>query len=505
MTTSIPAALIALSEETALTIEDSHGSRPCKDSLGEFEPGWRTIALGAVPRLGVAIPSGSRAVFDRVKVEAEQIGLLVFGVTRRDLSESPKEIAVSFRGSAAPADNAAPEEVTLFRGRPAAFDEHQPWTECRFSIEPAVARSGSFVVECPATGPGEVALYEFVVGPAEHMDLNRARAFRELRIRNDKASMDVYYQHPIFRRGEAPAVPGASPAVPDVEAPAGVPAAPAPPNAFFYSRSLLPGKLGVMPPDFGSRIRRKLDQAAGLEPAGHGSKLRILSLCCGTAMTESDLLRGGRADRLHLTLVDLNPGLLAQAKARLGSVCEVETVLGDVNLLDLQGEKFDVILCVAGFHHLVELERVTEEIARGLRPGGEFWSIGETVGRNGGRMWPESYEVASAFFRRLDEKHRFDPSAGRALEALPDFDYSVGCFEGIRCEAIVPTLNRFLAPIQVNRQNCIIWKLFSPPFVDNFDLAVGEDRALVEQGVDLDVELQRRGGRAVELNAIFST
>ena len=80
---------------------------------------------------------------------------------------------------------------------------------------------------------------------------------------------------------------------------------------------------------------------------------------------------------------------------------------------------------------------------------------------------------------------------------------SIGCFEGIRCESIEPTLLRFLKPIQVAKHNCIISKLFSPSYSHNFDMTLEKDRMLVEAAVDLDVALHTRGSFGVELNGVY--
>jgi SAM-dependent methyltransferase len=207
---------------------------------------------------------------------------------------------------------------------------------------------------------------------------------------------------------------------------------------------------------------------------------------------------------VSLTLLDMNPDLLNRATQRLSQSCAVEGILADVNELDLEGRRFDVILCVSGLHHVVELEHVFEEVAAGLRDDGEFWSIGETLGRYGGRMWPESYEVANAFFRRLPRKYRVNRMTGNVVdEDLGDMDYSIGCFEGIRCESIEPVLDRYLTPVDVCRHNCTLFKLFSPTYSDNYDTRSADDRALIEEAVDREIALFRQGGRPIELNGVY--
>ena len=131
-----------------------------------------------------------------------------------------------------------------------------------------------------------------------------------------------------------------------------------------------------------------------------GETLRVLALCCGTARKEAILMSHADGARVCLTLMDLNEKLLERARIRLAPCCETRIAPCDLNNIDLQGELFDVILCAAGLHHLIELERVAAAIAHGLRQGGEFWSISEYIGRPGARLWPEAYAMANLFLRR---------------------------------------------------------------------------------------------------------
>ncbi len=215
------------------------------------------------------------------------------------------------------------------------------------------------------------------------------------------------------------------------------------------------------------------------------------------------MVRNVPHDGLSLTLLDVNPNLLRLASRTLESWGPVDTIVADVNELNLDDQKFDVILCVSALHHVVELEHLIQEVVGAIGDTGEFWSIGETLGRNGGRMWPEPYKIANGFFSGLEDKYRYNRVTRAVDKYLPNLDYSIGCFEGIRAEAIEPTLLRFLTPVHVARHNCIVHKLFSLSYSDNFDMALERDRALVNTAVDLDVALHFHGRFDVELNAIY--
>lgn len=500
-------------DECPLTIEDAEGSRVLAIGHAAGPVAWRTLRISVIPRLALVVRPGSRVVFEPCTVRAGESGLIVFGPTGPDWVPNGLGVTIRFRLQDEPGARGQPTELALWHDRVPRFDPREPWVERRFDPGAAAGRSGRFVVECvaaPGAPPeeGELALFELVTSDEGTMDLARARSFRRLRMRNEKATFDAYYRHSIFQDDAGLAArPAQVAATGDAGAPAAVPSpAPAasPASAFSHAHALLVERLALDPPAFGWRLRTKLEALIGSRGTDPRSRLRILSLCSGAARIETDFVRGLDGDRLSVTLLDLNPDLLRLAKESLSAWCAPECIVGDVNELDLQGRRFDVIVCVSGLHHVVEMERVVDEVAAGLDDGGEFWSVGETVGRNGGRLWPESYEVASAFFDRLAPKHRQNRYCGAVDARLPDDDYSIDCFEGIRCEAIEPALLQRLAPIHVSRHNCFVWKLFSPAYSDNYDLGLPKDRRLVEEAVDQDVNLQRRGGRPVELNGVFA-
>jgi hypothetical protein len=86
---------------------------------------------------------------------------------------------------------------------------------------------------------------------------------------------------------------------------------------------------------------------------------------------------------------------------------------------------------------------------------------------------------------------------------MTNMDFSIGCFEGIRCESIVPTIERHFEPLHVSRHNCIIWRLFSTAYADNYDTSLAGDLALIEEAVDIDVALTKKPELAVELHGIY--
>jgi len=442
---------------------------------------WQLHAHTRPARLGLVVMAGSQAIFPTATAEPGEVCLIVFGAALPEISPDGLDVVAQLGGS------------EIYRQHLARFDANEPWHEVRLDLKGA---AGTLSVECGTGTDGNpcgdwLAIYELVIAKPEELGLWRARAFREWRERNEKehfsAAAVTHTPAPEKKRGWLDRFRPQSLSL-------------SPPGAQRHAGDLLQKELGRPIPGFVGRLQ---DRIKHLEK---GSKLRVLSLCSGTADKETKLLRGVRdAEQVSLTLIELNDSLVRMARSQLEPLCEVHAVAMDANALDLGGERYDIVLCAAGLHHLVELERVLDQVSRGLVAEGEFWSIGEYVGRSGARLWPEAYAIANPFFRRLPEQYRVNRSwpNGRVDTDLPNLDCSVGTFEGIRSEEIEPLLSKMLLPHYVTKQACFLWRFFDGAYLANYDLVRREDLDVIRRAVALDAEHQRQGGRPSNLSGVY--
>ena len=213
-----------------------------------------------------------------------------------------------------------------------------------------------------------------------------------------------------------------------------------------------------------------------------GRSVRILSLCSGAAGIERQILVNAGCP-VEITLFDLNENLMRQATAALSSVAQISGVLGDVNAISAQqfgNIAFDIVMFVSGLHHVVEIEHVLETVMELLVPNGEFWIVGEAIGRNGNQLWPEALDAANRIFSRLPDRLRRNASTGKVDSTVPETDFSANSFEGIRSEEIEPLLLRYFDPLEMYRKNCFLWRLVNPDYFNNYDLNNQGDRHIVD-------------------------
>ena len=268
-------------------------------------------------------------------------------------------------------------------------------------------------------------------------------------------------------------------------------------NVYQYAHRVLASLIPTRPPNFPKRIRFVHER--------EDRPVRILSLCSGAAGIERRLIADAGCP-VEITLFDLNEKLMQEAIAALSSVVQTSAVLGDINVISAEQFgtlTFDIAMFVSGLHHVVEIEHVLQTVIELLVPNGEFWIIGEAIGRNGNQLWPEALDAANRIFSLLPERFRHNALTGRVDSTVPETDFSARSFEGIRSEEIESLLLRYLDPVELWRRNCFLWRLLNPAYFHNYDLRSEEDRYIVLSLVAAEYNLWKRGGRPAESHSVY--
>lgn len=124
----------------------------------------------------------------------------------------------------------------------------------------------------------------------------------------------------------------------------------------------------------------------------------VLDIGCGAGNNVLKLLE--QAESFNCDLADLSLPMLQKAKERIGKVNSgnIRTMQGDFRSLELQPEKYDVILAGAVLHHLRDdhdWEAAFEKIYKATAPGGSVW-ITDLVSH-------ETEEIQALMWKRYGE------------------------------------------------------------------------------------------------------
>ncbi len=450
----------------------------CNFAIMGGAPRWVDIALGDVPALGLALPAEQTLVSPELRLGKDTALLCELTSGRAH---------ISFR-----MDGEDEELLALRAGGAVTLD-----------LRALEGRSGRVSVRAEE----DVVLTKLLIGRLDRLGLLSARTHHARRVANEKRHFATVYDHPMYdirgpRGGagtfEAPPRRGRIQALPQltVEELEKLPCS-APrqgDDAYHYAHHVLGEIIGVSAPNFAERLGSIYKKRP----------VRMLSLCSGTAGIERGILEAAGVP-IEITLFDINENLLAQAADVVAPYARAFGVAGDVNTVSTAqfATRFDVVAFVSGLHHVVELEHVLQTVSSLLEEQGEFWLIGEQIGRNGNRLWPESREVVDRLFATLPEPFRRNAHSGAIDNTMPDSDFSSVTFEGIRSSEIEPMLLRYFEPVQIYRRNCFLWRMVEPTYIDNYDVSNEEHRRTILRIVAAEYNLWRDGGRSTEMHAVY--
>lgn len=99
---------------------------------------------------------------------------------------------------------------------------------------------------------------------------------------------------------------------------------------------------------------------------------RVLEVGCGPAR----LWRENRErvpEDWDITLVDLSPGMVAEAERHVGGVRRFAFRVADVQNLPFTNASFDAVVAIHMLYHVPDQQRALAEVRRVLKPGGRFY------------------------------------------------------------------------------------------------------------------------------------
>lgn len=236
------------------------------------------------------------------------------------------------------------------------------------------------------------------------------------------------------------------------------------------------------------RATELIRQATGNDVAGHvlarlqsRPHVRLLSLGSGPGGVELMLAR--EAPAAEYLCLDFNPELLRLGQERAQAEgLPVRFEQADLNTAALPKRAFDLVLCHACLHHIVELERLAEQIKDALRPGGELVVV-DLMTPNGGRMWPETRRVARAIFATLPARYRLNHTACRSPrvdDKIWEASATWTGLEGVRSADVLPVLKANFATKLFFPYLTLSRRFFDTMYGWNYDLEQPLDRAILD-------------------------
>lgn len=225
----------------------------------------------------------------------------------------------------------------------------------------------------------------------------------------------------------------------------------------------------------------------------------LLSLACGAAALELHLCTNFRT-AYRFDCLDGNAALLegVRQQARRHRAA-LRTLRQDLDTLHLPANEYDLIIAHACLHRARRLEHIYAEVARALKPGGQFL-VNDITPRNGWRLWPETAAFLEHLWSILPDRCKVDhaslaPVNGSRLwlGRLIDGDYGIYGYQCERSEEVVPLLRAAFAIDLEVPGYAFARRLLGKEFGPNYDMHHPADRATVEFMLRLDKECVAAG------------
>jgi len=215
--------------------------------------------------------------------------------------------------------------------------------------------------------------------------------------------------------------------------------------------------------------------------------LSILSLGSGTGDWEIDLMEKN-PKKISMELIDINKELLNVAKNYcIKHSLNLKTSVQDANNIKLNEATYDFVIVRSSLHHFIELEHIFEQINNSLKLGTDLIVLGEVIGRNGEKLFPETKEIAQKIFDTLPPKFRFNNYTKKIDSIIPDINFSKDSFESIRSEEILPLLQKYFKPKEYVTLDAFLSLLLDFRYGPNYNLNEKLDKSLVETITNLDI------------------
>ncbi|MBV9826022.1 MAG: class I SAM-dependent methyltransferase [Alphaproteobacteria bacterium] len=243
-----------------------------------------------------------------------------------------------------------------------------------------------------------------------------------------------------------------------------------------------------------ARAAEAVRQATGNDVLGHlidalrrRPGLRLLSLGSGPGGIEIEAIRNAPA--ASGLCLDINTELLHLGQERAATLgLQLLFEAADLNTLALPAAAFDVVLCHASLHHVIELEHLAAQISRALTADGVFLTV-DVVTRNGYLMWPETRQVVANIWKMLPARYRLNHTAYRAPlidDEIWEADTSASGMECARSEDILPIIDERFVAVQYVPYFSLCRRFFDTMYGPNYDLASPLDKAIVNWVWELD-------------------
>jgi SAM-dependent methyltransferase len=216
-----------------------------------------------------------------------------------------------------------------------------------------------------------------------------------------------------------------------------------------------------------------------------------LALGCGEMKGEYNFFKRNKVVEVDAYDVD------AESRSRFfkntydGEIPTINYHIADVNQLQVEPGKFDLIYIQHAYHHFEALEHVTDQLRQGLSDRGLI-IMADYIGANYLQRTPKQRKFCSELWSKLPERLRID-GQGRVRDKIhiPD-KKGLSPYEAIRSEEMLGILQSRLKTLHFFGYGGVAWPIVNG-FAHNYNVDDPEDLDILQMIWDLDQSTKNDG------------
>lgn len=162
---------------------------------------------------------------------------------------------------------------------------------------------------------------------------------------------------------------------------------------------------------------------------------------CDTEVRIAKRLREKGIQKFSIECLELNSKMLRRGY----DLAAQEEVINNLSFIEYDinkwraSKEYTSIIANQSLHHIHNLEGLFDEIKKSLHKNGAF-IVSDMIGRNGHQRWPEALDAVQNFWQELPETYKYNHQLKRLEITYENWDCSIGGFEGVRAQDILPLL-----------------------------------------------------------------
>jgi len=211
--------------------------------------------------------------------------------------------------------------------------------------------------------------------------------------------------------------------------------------------------------------------------------VKVLSLGSGFCGPDLDLARAFRVP-YEITCVDMNPKLFAGARECADrEKLNVRFEEGDLNYITLPPGSYHLVFAHAILHHVINIERLFDQILQTLKPGGICHFV-EVGGQNRDLISDQATKFANALLQLQPR----DLGKSPKIERTPE-----GGMEGIRQDRLLPLIEQYFQPIYEVRHGAFMRFVCHASSVGLLNPEIPREKQWLDFLIDVDRSCVKRG------------